>query len=491
MISALYNGISGLDAFQKALNVQSNNISNVNTVAYKSDRLSFTDMLYQNGMGKGTSATQVQKDFTQGSTKITDNNLDLLIDGKGYFISYDAINDEKLFTRAGDFKIGVNGKLLTSTGLPVQGHPAVVTGNMVINKDYPHFMASQTIETPTNVQSINVKASNYNATASDNVDGVTGRVTKTSSSKIADIELLKVDYRNKLASYAANSANAGVASTNQSTVATFADYATKLTTANDSISIMIGTSKISQQFDTDAVTTMQLFAEKLSSTLGIKDASFDPVTGALTINTLVPGENININTPLINAQEYYTIASTDAVVGSGKAALDSSYAALETAMTAANATLNRIETNIGIPDPGTTTTDVVMDLDALTDLQLNLTELGISDNQFSTAEIVNGVIYMVQGDNKYAVGKIPTVAFKDESSLIPHGDKSYTSTNASGAPINAAYASKVVSGALELSNSNLGVSLVDLMTFQRAYESNSKSVTTADEFLNIAIQLKK
>jgi flagellar hook protein FlgE len=53
MISALYNGISGLDSFQKALNVESHNIANVNTVGYKSDRINFADMMYQDRMGKG------------------------------------------------------------------------------------------------------------------------------------------------------------------------------------------------------------------------------------------------------------------------------------------------------------------------------------------------------------------------------------------------------------------------------------------------------
>lgn len=54
MISGLWNGYSGLTAFEKALNVESNNSTNVNTVGHKADTISFEDMMYQNGYGKGT-----------------------------------------------------------------------------------------------------------------------------------------------------------------------------------------------------------------------------------------------------------------------------------------------------------------------------------------------------------------------------------------------------------------------------------------------------
>lgn len=491
MISALYNGISGLDSFQKALNVQSNNISNVNTIGYKSDKLSFVDLMYQDRIGKGAATAQVEKNFTQGSFKITDNSYDVAIDGVGYFVIYDPANEETYYSRAGDFKQAVDGKLVTATGLNVQGHAATVTGDMIINEDYPNFMASQTVETPTSVQSINAKASDYNSSATNDVDAVTGRVTKTSSAKISDIEQLKADYREKLAAYASNPTNAGTAPVNQVTQITFGDYATQLVDENDAVTLYVNNIKYTQQFDTDAATTMQLLAEKLSSTQGIKDATFDDATGELTINTLVPGKNISIYTPAINGQEYFTVNQTAGVAGSGEAALTASLTALETALASADAELKVVTTNIAIPPKGTVDTSVVMDINALEDLQLNLTQLGISDNQFSDAEIVNGIIYMVQGDNKYAVGKIPTVAFKNESSLTPQGGRMFSTTRESGEPINAAYGSKIVSGALELSNSNMSESLVDLMTFQRAYEANSKSITTSDEFLSIAIQLKK
>ena len=86
MIGALYNGISGLSAFQQALNTESNNISNVNTSGYKADSVTFADMMYQQGVGKGASLQSVQKSFTQGNLKVTGNPYDMAIDGKGFFM---------------------------------------------------------------------------------------------------------------------------------------------------------------------------------------------------------------------------------------------------------------------------------------------------------------------------------------------------------------------------------------------------------------------
>jgi flagellar hook protein FlgE len=490
MISAMFNGISGLDSFQKALNVQSNNISNINTVAHKTDRITFTDLMYQQGIGKGTAAPIVQKNFVQGSLKITDNPYDLAVDGKGYFVVYDQINEETYYSRAGDLKQDVDGYLKTSTGMFVQGIPAAIQGNMIINDEFPSFVASQIVKTADNVQSINVKASNYNQSATDDIDTGSGIIVKKSSAKISDIETLRAQYREELKAHANNPLNVGTASTPQQTEILFEDYDLTFT-SNNYASIYVDNVKYTQYFETDAPTTMKLLAAQIASSTGIKDASFDETTETMTINGLVPGKDVNIHTPVVNTTEYLTISTTPAVKGSGTESLNSVYAALEEAVQSAGAQLEQIRTDIAIPPKGTATINEFANVDAYEDMQLNLTALGISDNQFSSFLVEDGIIYMTQDDNKYAIGKIPTVAFRNEAGLVPEGGKLYKATRDAGEPINADYGSKIIGGALELSNSNMSDSLVDLMTYQRAYEANSKSITTSDEFLNIAIQLKK
>ena len=74
MISALWNGISGLSTFEKAINVESNNATNVNTVGYKEDVVTFEDMMYQNRYGKGVNVENVTKAMPQqGGIKLTSN----------------------------------------------------------------------------------------------------------------------------------------------------------------------------------------------------------------------------------------------------------------------------------------------------------------------------------------------------------------------------------------------------------------------------------
>ena len=485
MISALYNGISGLDSFQKALNVESNNIANVNTVGFKSDRINFADMMYQDRLGKGAATQSVQKDFSTGSLKLTGNSYDVAISGKGFFIVTDPTNGGVYYTKAGDFKQGVDGKLITSGGNYVQGAAAVVQGNMIDNDMFSKFVASKTIESDTSIETINAKATDYTKSAQSDVDLITGRITKTAGAKVADIELLMTDYRNKLNAYATNQVP-GTASTNQVSTSTFADYATQLVDSNDSVSIYVDNAKIIQTFTTDAATTMQLLAERISSLQGVREATFDPATGEFVINTLVPGKNLTISNALINQQAYNTV-NVNAISGSGAADVQATLAALETALTRADAQITQVTSTVD----KSTLLNQALNTASLGDLQLNLTTLGLSDNQFAKPEIVNGIIYMVQGDNKYVVGRIQTAAFADDLSLSPQGGNLFAATRKSGEPLDATLTSKILGNTLELSNSDLSENLVNLMVYQRAYEANSKSITTSDEFLNIAIQLKK
>ncbi|MFA7083313.1 MAG: flagellar hook-basal body complex protein [Arcobacteraceae bacterium] len=485
MISALNNGISGLDSFQKALNVESHNISNVNTVGFKSDRISFADMMYQDKIGKGVASQTVQKDFSNGSYKQTGNAYDVAIEGNGFFIVTDAYTGGTFYTKAGDFKQHVDGKLVTSGGNYVQGVNATVTGDMIDNNIYNQFIASKVIESKDEVQTINTKASNYNQSAQPEIDSISGRTTKTAGAIVADIEVLQENYINKLNAYSMNQV-VGTAPTNQTMAVAFTDFATQLTSSDDVVSVYLDNKKITQVFKDDAQTTMQLLAEKISSQERIKNASFDETTGALNIQTLTPGKNLSLSGALIN-ENIYVITNIEAIAGSGLADLDASYTALEEATTRANAQITQVKTSVS----KLAQDNQALNIGGLDDLQLNLTQLGISDNQFSSPEIVNGIIYMVQGDNRYAVGRIQTAGFADVLSLDPQGGNLFSATNRSGEALDATTSSKLVGKTLELSNSDLAENLVNLMVFQRAYEANSKSITTSDEFLSIAIQLKK
>ena len=129
MLSSLYSGISGLLTNSESINVIGNNISNVNTVGYKSQRASFQDMLYQSiesaagsaQVGRGAVLASVDTSFSQGSFESTSSATDLAIGGIGFFMVKDAATSTTYYTRAGGFSFDANGFLTNSAGLRLQG----------------------------------------------------------------------------------------------------------------------------------------------------------------------------------------------------------------------------------------------------------------------------------------------------------------------------------------------------------------------------------
>lgn len=138
MMRSLYSAISGLGVNQRAMDVLGNNISNVNTIGFKAGRTVFQDMLSQTISG-GTSATgsvgsrnpsqiglgsvlaTVTNVFTDGTSKTTDVDTDLSIQGDGFFVLSGQSQNEFLYTRAGDFNFDSTGHLVSSSGFGVQG----------------------------------------------------------------------------------------------------------------------------------------------------------------------------------------------------------------------------------------------------------------------------------------------------------------------------------------------------------------------------------
>jgi flagellar hook protein FlgE len=126
IFGALGTARSGLVATGAALSVIGNNIANVNTVGFKGSRTDFADLLSAQGgggsagkIGLGTRIGRISASFTQGNIESTGRPTDLAIEGNGFFVV--ATGDGDLFTRAGNFRLDSNGKLVTNQGLPVQG----------------------------------------------------------------------------------------------------------------------------------------------------------------------------------------------------------------------------------------------------------------------------------------------------------------------------------------------------------------------------------
>lgn len=148
MVRGLYTAAAGMNAQQTNIDVTSNNIANVNTTAFKKDRAEFSDLMYQTlnytanatseatnnptGMdvGLGVRVSGVQKSFIQGSLKETGNDLDIAIQGKGFF-AITTPNGDLQYTRNGSFKRDSEGALVTAQGYKLE--PEITIPNNLIN----------------------------------------------------------------------------------------------------------------------------------------------------------------------------------------------------------------------------------------------------------------------------------------------------------------------------------------------------------------------
>lgn len=486
MIGALWNGISGINGFEKALNIESNNISNVDTIGYKEDVLSFEDMMYQNGYGKGTSLASVSKAMSQqGGIKLTESNYDVAIEGKGYFIVGTTDTDgtpETYYTRAGDFKVSNNGYLQTRGDMNILGLNSVsVPANTKFDDSYINNMASFSINNYNSLQTINARATDYNSTAVSDDLALSGNDYKTRSAKLIDIEALAADYKAKLSLYSSNSLVEPTNSVSQISNIDLSGSMAQLTNENDFIKVTINKNEIKQQFDTDIETTLKKFSDQISNIEGLS-SSVDTVTGALTINSLIPGKEDIIQYAQINDNSLLTNNIQDAILGTGKGLSDSSGLALKTAIERAGGKFFDITSTISLTDQ--------KNLGAVDKMQLSLKNLNLSDS-IGQIEIKDGMIYSSDGENKFIIGKIQTADFINAQGLSPQGGSLYQVTDQSGVAQYAGDMNKLVGNSLEESKANLGNSLASLLVYQRAFEANSKSITTSDELLRTAIELKK
>ena len=209
MIGALWTGISGLASQQKALDNESNNIANVNTIGYKASRISFADQIYQDRIGKGSTVLDAEKLYTQGGTKLTGVNYDMALYGDGFFtvVNKNTLGTaETFYTRAGNFRMGDNGSLQDSAGNEVQGWMMTAIDSQndvtstnpntsVFTNDYTKLLGSKIIRHDTYVETVTAKATDYTLTAkSDSTSVFSGDGAKTKSAKISDIEEAIKDY---------------------------------------------------------------------------------------------------------------------------------------------------------------------------------------------------------------------------------------------------------------------------------------------------------
>lgn len=475
MTGSLFSAISGLNTHQTALDVESNNIANVNTVGFKSDTVTFADLMYQEGVGTGSINPDIFKAQQQGTLKQTGNTYDFAIQGEGFFTVTDQDDPTDIYyTRAGNFKMDSTGLLQTMDNMNIMGVQPTVTGDMITN-EFEKYVGTGVIDEDESLSTVNVYSTDYTKTALST--GTSGENLKTVSANINDITQLSYEYDKALSLYGTNPIE-GDAATYQKNQVIFP--LTTDTTGYD-LSITIESTTYEQEFDTDAETTLKKFADQISSHIGMS-ASVDTTTGELTIDSLIPAKKVNVTGASVNGQPII-INETQTALGSGKQLVDELYSKLEDLIIVNGGTLAK--------NTSTITKAVGNTQLELGTIQLNMNTLGVSENMFGELSLENDILFLNDGQAKYAVAQVPPVFFANSYELSPKGNNRYVETKNSGEAVYIENKSKVINGVLELSTADLSESLVNLMVYQRSFDANSKSIMTSDQMLQTAIQLKK
>lgn len=395
MIGALWTGISGLSSQQKALDNESHNIANVNTVGYKSSRISFADQMYQDRIGKGSKILDAEKLYVQGNLKVTGVNYDMALSGNGFFAVANKSatgTSETFYTRAGNFRMGDNGTLQDAAGNEVQGWAMTpLTADDITSTNpnisvftgaYNQLLSSKIVNHSNYVETFTAKATDYTQTVkSDSSTVFSGYGLKTAASKTQDIEALITNYNTALSSYQANPDGSSQSAISQTTQVNFAGSDFKK--EGDQIYVYLDGNKISQNFisspargsftalEASQIDTYKALADKISkitgfvaynvtdqqlagstqSTGGTVDlfessdtflkstADADVLKGMIEIKSLVPGKEFKITevAEVSGSKTTYgafndTLSAQPSVAGLGLGGLQSAREALSQAI---------------------------------------------------------------------------------------------------------------------------------------------------------------
>ena len=523
MLRSMYAGVAGLKTHQTKMDVIGNNIANVNTTSYKSQSISFSDLMYQttqNASGAtsttgGVNARQIGLGAksgaistaisTQGATQTTNNPFDLMITGNSFFVVNNGTSNE--YTRDGSFYVDGSGNLaMQSTGYYVYGWTAqtdATTGVTSINQNSGLGK----------LQVMNKKYMTYEpeattqAVISGNIDAKDANVTSTAG-KTVTLEF----YDNKGYLYTAEFTLKNSSIPNQYTLA--------LTDILDSSGTTVGTDQLGKIKMGDSYSMASGYSasqDTTAATTTFTGTTTDTVATAGTVATTSTflTDVYGLTTAQISA--YETAGTSYNISKDGSITLDST-ASAKTVTLAYNATTGKISSPTSkismdfLNDAGSGSTafsDIDIDVSATT----NLNSSGTSTIQASKGDLDNnntgrklgtmtGITVATDGkiNATYSngqtrlLGQIAVAEFANASGLEKQGDNLYSSTLNSGDPTIQDVTSdsgSISTGVLEMSNVDLSNEFTNMITAQRGFQANSRIITVSDTLLEELTNLKR
>ena len=524
MMRSLYSGISGLTVHQTKMDVIGNNIANVNTTAFKSSRVTFTDVFSQKLSGAsagneevgGTNSKQIGLGSTVGSIDIlmgegaaqrTDNELDLKIEGDGFFIVNDG-NGYK-FTRDGSFKIDVNGYLVTSNGYYVCGWTADKDGNIAKTPvEKLAMVANETYSVPAS------KTTKINFAKNLNIDdGSTEATGVTQLSTIFDS--LGNEYTVKQNFYYIDSqAAVDKYNDNHDVKLTVDGYPTGLPTGVKTYDITMAnvnkgagaTGDVTYPFwvslgisDVTNAEGERVYASDAYVTQsGLTKADVADETGEVPLATLLSKLSDAGNTadgfPAVF--KFDASGNLDKNVGAGITGIKLNFGK------GTEPPIRGIVSSVGTGDVADASLNVItLSLNDLTQYNSSTTASSTYDGNkpgtMSSYSIGSDGIISAKYSNGQTkiLGQISLATFSNSAGLEKVGGNLYQSTLNSGdfdgIGVDPTSVGSLNAGTLEMSNVDLSTEFTEMITTQRGFQANSRIITTSDTLLEELVNLKR
>ena len=455
MMRSLYSGVAGLKTHQTRMDVIGNNIANVNTTAYKSQSMTFSDLMYQTtqnasganattgvggtnarqiGLGAKTSAIKTSI-TTQGASQTTNDPFDLMITGDNFFIVSNG--SENLFTRDGSFYVDGEGNLcMQSTGYNVMGWLAETdaSGKTSIKQD--------------TVKSLKVMSAEYQtyapeATSKAELSGIID--SKDTNITSDDGKLVTLDFYDNLGY----------------------KYTAKFRIKTD---------------DTNTSDTENAFTMELAS---VTDSNGDEVADSTAYASAFSTATLTFNA---STGEIKSVSG-----GSGTASGTTFY--LNTSSFGASFANQNISidasTLVNYNNNGASTATCTRgdsDGDGSGRMIGEMSGISIQKDGMIYATYDNGMSRLL--------GQIATASFANASGLAKEGDNLYSATQNSGEfdgigvdiTVGGGYMN---SGVLEMSNVDLSAEFTEMITTQRGFQANSRIITVSDTLLEELTNLKR
>lgn len=505
MNSSLYIGATGMKGLSEGMQVTSNNLANVSTIGYKSQDILFSDLISQTQatqgdwwnaqdnsrvavgqVGMGLQVEAVRTKYTEGPIESTNSMMDLAINGKGFFQVSDA-QGRVFYTRAGDFNSDSEGVWRTPSGMALNGYPLDSEGN---RGEISPIQIDKFSTMPGQATASVSLTMNFASTASstENEENPYFALLESYDASAGTSPLSRDQYSSsqQLTLYDAEG--------QPYTVTAYFDGVSTGEGGNKAMEFVIAADQTAQ-YDEDG---NELPSEAGAGLLMSGVLEFDSSGNLINVAAFTPAQ---AGSKDLSAWKPASLANGNPVMMIGDNEISLNFG-LSAAGEWANAPASAAEvgTTLGnLPQMGEEAIasefpSTAFNTTAMTNSykQDGFAEGTMSNMSISTDGTIVG--YFSNGQSR-GLWEIPVARFTSEDGLYREGGNLFSATEASGEmelgkPGTENYGT-VLAYNIEGSNVDMAQEFVNMILTQRGFQSNSKVVTTSDEMLKKAMELKR